>query len=526
MEQTSAKGIGDTISSLCGRTTWLAEKCDQISVGVQAAIITGAAFALYTITLAPTVVWGDDATFQLAAVRGELHASAGSHPAWVALAHLFTKLPIGEAAYRVNLAAAFSAALAIGCLFMILQTLRISRHASTIGSLSLAVSHTFWAHAVRPETYALTLATMGLLVLMALRWYYYGRTRELILLGMAWGLALSTHVLAALYAPAVAWLFITRRRHITWRNLLVFWSATLIALIPLGGLLWRDSQAFGMAPGETLRWALFTFNGYDFSGQMLRLPGDSFVVDAMQWLVFLSYQFVGPALLLGAIGFVSSWRSLSRDLAVFLALLYVVATAFAFSYQVGDQYVFYLPSYLVFAIWIALGTDSVLIHLSRKKISQGVYTAITISLIILALVAPALTYRVTPKIMEQTGISFREGRYVPGPNSRYFVLWPPKNGYYDARNYAEAALSNAPANALLLADPLLATPVVYLQQVEGLRQDVTVRFCCWDIAQVLSEANGRPLALADVSPEIYPVDKLQLDYQLTVSGPIYVLTPR
>ena len=35
---------------------------------------------LYVATLAPTVLWGDDATLQLAAVEGQLRASAGSHP--------------------------------------------------------------------------------------------------------------------------------------------------------------------------------------------------------------------------------------------------------------------------------------------------------------------------------------------------------------------------------------------------------------------------------------------------------------
>ncbi|MGQ9765874.1 MAG: protein O-mannosyl-transferase family [Anaerolineae bacterium] len=488
--------------------------------------MTGATLAFYIATLAPTVVWGDDATFQLAAVTGELHASAGSHPAWIALAHLFTKLPVGELGYRVNLAAAFSAALAIGCLYMSLHTLRLSRLASVAGSLALAVSHTFWAHAVRPETYALTLATMGLLVWATLRWYYHGQIRELILLGVAWGLALSTHALALLYVPAIVWLFVARRQHITWRALLVLGIVTLIALTPLGWLLWRDSQALGMGPGETLRWALFTFNGYDFSGQMLNPPINSFAADTGQWLLFLSYQFVGPAVLLGVVGFVHSWRRLSRDLAVFIGLLYLVAAAFAFSYQVGDRYVFYLPSYLAFAIWVALGAEHLLTYLQHKEGVRRLRLTL-IALLIGSIVAtPVLAYRVTPGIMEQLGISFREGRYVPGPNSRYFILWPPKNGYYDARNYAEAALASAPANALLLADPVLATPMVYLQQVEGLRQDVTVRFCCWDIDQVLREEAERPLALADNWPEIYPIDRLQHDYRLSASGPIYVLIPK
>jgi hypothetical protein len=43
---------------------------------------------LYLSTLAPTVMWGDDALLQIAAIAGKLQASAGSHPAWVAVSLL------------------------------------------------------------------------------------------------------------------------------------------------------------------------------------------------------------------------------------------------------------------------------------------------------------------------------------------------------------------------------------------------------------------------------------------------------
>lgn len=513
------------LSRLLAQAIWLAKEHHRVSDGVWAAATAGVIFALYVVTLAPTVIWGDDATFQLAAIKGDLHASAGSHPAWIALAHLFTRLPIGELAYRVNLAAAFSAALAIGCLFVLLRLLRISRFASTVGCLTLAVSHTFWAHAVRPETYALTMATLGLLVWAGLRWYQRGRTRDLALVGIAWGLALTTHVIALLYAPAFIWLFLVQPRRLTWRKLAIFGGTLLLALMPLGWLLWRDSHAQGMGIPETLKWALFTFDGYDFAGQMFRRAGSSLAVDAWQWLIFLGYQFIGPALILGVIGFWRSWRSLPLNLSVFIALLYFVTAAFAFSYQVGDRYVFFLPSYLVFAIWIALGADSVMTQVKRK-VTPSTYAIMVFGLIALALITPTLVYRITPAVMTRFEISFREGRYVPGPNSRYFILWPPKNGYYDARHFAEAALLNVPANALLLADPTFATPMVYLQQAEGFRPDVTVRFCCWDIDEALVQGAERPLALADVNPTIYPVDRLQLNYRFVPAGPVYILSPR
>jgi hypothetical protein len=128
--------------------------------------------------------------------------------------------------------------------------------------------------------------------------------------------------------------------------------------------------------------------------------------------------------------------------------------------------------------------------------------------------------------MERFDIQFRAGRTVPGPQGRYFLLWPPKAGYFDARQFAQDALVSAPANALLLADPILAAPVEYLQAVEGWRPDIVVRFCCWSIDDELRANLGRPIALADVDPSIYPMERLREDYNIAPSGPIFVLSAR
>lgn len=504
----------------CGQVCrfWLRSPLDYII----AVAITMVALLLYILTLAPTVVWGDDATLQLAAVRGDLHASAGSHPAWIALAHLFTRIPVGEPAYRVNLAAAFAAASAIGVLFLACRTLHVSRPASAAATVAWMVSHTFWAHAVRPETYALTMATLAIVVWLTLRWYQFGQVRDLVFLGVAWGAAITTHLLTLLYMPAILWLLMARRQLLRLRTIIVFVCGTLIALLPLGWLLWRDAQTFGMGWGEALRWAVFTFEGYDFSQQMFRWSLVSLPSDLGQWFLYLGYQFVGPAFLLGVIGCMVSWHRLPSRLAFFVVLLYGFSVSFAFSYQVGDRYVFYLPSYLAFMIWVALGADSVLLYL-EKRVGRIMRLVLTSLLLILTLAVPVITYRVTPDLMQQANFTFREGRYVPGPNSRYFVLWPPKAGYYDARNYAEAVLDHMPENGVLFADPILATPIIYLQKVEGRREDISVLYCCWEIESILQSYEGRPLALADVYPEIYPVSRLTRDFVILSDGPVYKL---
>jgi hypothetical protein len=107
-------------------------------------------------------------------------------------------LPIGEPAYRVNLTSAIWGALALVAVYGVLRAVSVGPRAAALASAALAVSHTFWLHTVRPEVYAMTLATSAGLVWAALRWSRTGRTGWLALVGLAAGLALATHVLTLL----------------------------------------------------------------------------------------------------------------------------------------------------------------------------------------------------------------------------------------------------------------------------------------------------------------------------------------
>src|SRR5512140_322715 len=67
--------------------------------------VFGAALAMYTWTVAPSVMPGDYAEFQMcAAILGIPHPTG--YPLYVLLGKLFTLLPFGDVAYRVNLSSA------------------------------------------------------------------------------------------------------------------------------------------------------------------------------------------------------------------------------------------------------------------------------------------------------------------------------------------------------------------------------------------------------------------------------------
>jgi hypothetical protein len=483
------------------------------------------ALTLYTLTLAPTVLWSDDARLQRAAVEGDLHSSAGSHPLWVLIAHLFSKVPLGDAAGRVNMVSAVFAAATIGVVRLVLGEVGVGRYCSCLAASALAVSHTFWSHAVRAEAYTLTLAIAALLIWCALRWFRTGRAAFLLAGGLALGLGVAVHLIVLVYFPAVAWLVWHGRRRLSGKAIAGFALAAVVGASPLLVLLVRDALLKGMDAVALARWALFTFEGYDFSDSFFDFSLPMLLPDLLEWLAYLAIQFVGLAFFLGLVGAVVVWRSCKRHVAVYMLLLYIGAMAFAFAYRVGDRYVFYLPSYLPFVLWIGLGLQwglEALRHV-RHRLADAVWSRAALALLLLA--TPVAAYRLAPLLVER-GLSFRDARRVPGPGSKYYFLWPPKAGYYDARVYAEQALDSAPVSAVLLAEPVLATPLLYLQSVEGRRLDVDVVYCCWGIDRVLDAAEGRPVLLVDTHPEIYPVEHLGEVYDIVPCGALYLLERR
>ena len=480
------------------------------------------ALGLYCATLAPTVLWGDSGHLQLQAVKGILQASAGSHPLWVWIAHQFAAIPLGDVAARVNLVSGLSGALTVGLLYLILRETGLHRKPAALAVLAFGVSHTFWTQAVCAEVYSLTLALMALLVWLGLRWYATGWVRYLAAGGLVAGLGLAAHLMVVLYWPALIWLAWRGRERLKVRGVASFAGGLTVGVLPLVLLLVHDARAMRLSGRGILRWALFTYEGYDFSGAFFDFSVGLFGSDALQWLAFLSLQFVGLAAVCGIIGAVIVWQVAERDLAVFLVLLYVGSMAFAFAYRVGDRYVFYLPSYIPFAAWIGYGIYWGLGRLRRMGLSpraEGWLGAATAALL---LGVPVGAYRLAPRLVSR-GITIRDAQRVPGPNSSYFFLWPPKAGYYDARAFAVAALNAAPDHALLLADPTLASPIQFLQEVERVRPDVTVRYCCWDIEEALAEAEGRPIAFATLDPPPRFIARLQQQHQIRSQEPIYLL---
>src|SRR5687768_7850510 len=124
-------------------------------LGAAVAIFVG---ILYIGTLAPTVLpYGAPDTLDSPMLQTEVTVLGVGHPTgyptYMMLTHLFTYLPIGDPAYRVNLASAVYGAAAVFVVY--LAGLRLVRRpvAAAAGALAFGLSGTFWSQAVITEVY-------------------------------------------------------------------------------------------------------------------------------------------------------------------------------------------------------------------------------------------------------------------------------------------------------------------------------------------------------------------------------------
>ena len=173
---------------------------------------------LYVGTLAPTVLpYGTPDTLDSPMLQAEVSVLGIGHPTgyptYMMLTHLFTYLPIGDPAYRTNLASAVYGVAAV--LVVYLAGLRLCNRAvaAAAGALAFGLSSAFWSQAVIPEVYTLEALLVAFVILCLLVWRDTRNDRYLLLSALLVGLSLTHHLTSVLLVPAaLAFVFLTDRR--------------------------------------------------------------------------------------------------------------------------------------------------------------------------------------------------------------------------------------------------------------------------------------------------------------------------
>lgn len=469
--------------------------------------------ALYLPTLAPTVGQHDAFEFQVLAHQLGIAHPTG-YPLYIMLGKLFTLLPLGNVAYRVNLSSALFASLTVLVLYLTIHQLTGDRSAAALAALTFGFSYSFWSQAVEAEVYALNALFVCLVVYLLVRCFGAGRSVSerrpalFVAICLVYGLSLTHHRTMLLLTPGILLYVLLHKPGILLRPRYLLASfvaflAPIIALHLFIPLRWWQIH------GQPMTWHQFTdlVLGTRFAAA---LQWDAVVRDPQRPAILvrsLLEQYPVPALLLGAAGLLSLlWSRRTRHATagwregVFLLLAFSGYVAFGLSYDVPDVSLFLIPASLVTAAALGIGISSLrreadnllarwpgLLPATRRQITASVTLALA------GLLPLTLIWTNLPKV--------------------------DKSHAYASYDWGMYALQrDLPSGAVILADSEKMAPLHYLQTVEQIRPDTETGIFPdeatnrTEVGRRLSE--GRPVFLARFLPG------LEGSYHLRSNGPL------
>jgi len=204
-------------------------------------------FVVYLVFLCPDVAWDDSGEFITAGYCLGVPHAPGS-PLVVILAKIFTFLPIGSVAFRVNLLSALSTATSVLLLCVVLRRfLDPHRNAGSVAplvSLAWAVSPWVMRHALAAEVYGVAWSCFLVAVLLGEEYQRRG-CRAPCSLYLLWGLLIGIGVsTSALLVPFVLLLCIVPLvdRRGVWVPASRLMAGLILGLLPLGLPLLRSAS--------------------------------------------------------------------------------------------------------------------------------------------------------------------------------------------------------------------------------------------------------------------------------------------
>ncbi|MCP4363061.1 MAG: DUF2723 domain-containing protein [Chloroflexi bacterium] len=477
-------------------------------------LVIAALLPIYLLTMSSTVGAADIFEFQVVTPQlGIVHPTG--YPLYLLLGKLFTLLPWGSLAWRLNLASLLFGLAAVSLLTMLLYRLVARPLPAILAATITGLTATFWSQAIVAEVYALH----ALVVMLALfliceigDWRFtvsylphIKKERLILLLAFIIGLGMTNHVTTIfLLPPAVLTILFTQyTKRITDNGLqttsarfyLKLAAAFLLPLLLYAYLPLRW-QAVNEEPMGLARFIDWVIAGRFQGALQLRGWLDDPTRYAIVGRLFLE-NWGWFNLALAGLGFVVLlWRRWQTAAIIFT--LWLGVTFYALNYYVPDLAVFIIPAQLIIGVWWGIGIFAILEIGTRKSPIlryRSAHASNLQSLISVLIIIPSLLLTVTHwSTNDQSGVNHLEawGRRVL------------------ARPLAK--------NGAILADSEKIAPLLYLQVAEGLRPDLDISV--WpDEAAYREQVDGR-LAAGQTVYLARQLPGLQSIYHLRSVGPL------
>ncbi len=361
--------------------------------------------AVYAASLEGAVSYWDTGESQVVPwIFGIAHPTG--FPAFTIAAGIFAHVfAIGTVAWRIALFSAIAMSAASWAIFRTLRELRCDIWIALGGGWVFAFGEIAWTRGTRAEVHALAACLAALTIYFSVRWYERGEGRAFVLGALCWGLAIATHPIAGLLAPALLVVVCARIRTVRLRSfalalLMVTCGLALYAYLPIRSAVVTQARldptlALGDPPGNAF-WDMdhpATWDGFKhfLSGSDYGASG-AFAA-ALKWQTYrdglppfsreLWRELTAFGLLLAAGGVVALFKR-SPWLAAALFLAAACPAIFAFSYSTeADLARYYLIPFLVAAIFAGYGAAAIArARPELRVISMLLMPAIAVTLVI------------------------------------------------------------------------------------------------------------------------------------------------
>ncbi|MBS1266574.1 MAG: hypothetical protein MAG795_00541 [Candidatus Woesearchaeota archaeon] len=418
---------------------------------------------IYLKTMSSSVFWGDSGELT-AAVCSMGVAQWPGYPLYIIVGKLFSLIPLGSIASRLNFMSVFFGASAVAVVYLIVKELADIK-TSLLAAIVFATSYTFWSQATIAEVYTLSVFLMCLSIYRIIRWSKSKKDKDLFIFCLIYGMAVMHHISNINLAPAFI-VFILWNRRV---NLKLIATMFLLFMIPFSLYLYLPiSSSFDPAIDwgnpENIGNFIDQVGDKDNHWRFYSLPASQIGHQFRLFFVFLLRQF--PLLIgLSLLGVYYLW-GFDKKMLVLFGLILVVNIVQFVNYYTYDLVVHFLPSYFIFALLIGFGGLVLLNSLKQTR-----YAWILIGLLILLKV-----FIVYPKAVQIDSYNrIMENEY--NTPLVYHLLYPQnldKSRFYQTELFAEYAFS-LPDNSTLLCEYDDQCFVLWYYQIcEGKRPDMKV----------------------------------------------------
>jgi Protein of unknown function (DUF2723) len=431
-------------------------------------------FSVYLSTLAPSVTFFDSGEF-ITAIYSLGSAHSPGYPSFINYAKLFTYLPFGNIAFRVNIATAFSSALACYAVYLLVERFLDGEELTTdetfsaiykkmtalCAALTFGFSARLWLQSNHDKPYPLVSFLVAMVFYLLLLWrdhYRQGEERPAyVYLGaFLCGIAFGAHQTVVLLLPAYVCLILSMDlglvRRVKEMILAVAFAVVGFSVhlhLPIRAtrnplLNWGDPKSLTQFMWHLLR-----------KGYPVEKPDRGPALLLAQIRVFnIPHEFTWVGLLLLAVGIVVSIKK-RRDevLAYLLGILSFLLVIVGF-FNTPEEFIFlteefFTPLYLLSAVFIGLG----LFYLVKKSVNE----------------IPAKHLRVLPVralvavVLLALPVTVCALHYVENDQHENYVAY----------DYASNLLRSLPQRTVLYTwGDSGAFPLWYLQGVERMREDL------------------------------------------------------